>query len=101
MPIRYDNGEKYRWTHRCKEHHVDWGGLPKGGTRYPLPLMQVGDFFVITDPLKMEQTRGALYRWEKRFREALAASKSEKAVPVFSIRPVKGMPDIYICRRTH
>lgn len=99
MPVRYDNGEKYRWTHRCREHMVDWGGMTNGGTRYPMHLMQVADFFVVTDPKRLEQLHGALYKWQKRVKEQIEADKSDKKPPVFSVRPVRGMPDIYICRR--
>jgi hypothetical protein len=99
MPKKYDDGEKYRWTHRCKEHVVEWGGLPKGGTRYPMPFMQVADYFVISDPARLELVHNALYGWERRFREDQKNSGSTKPPPKFAVRPVKGLPDIYICRR--
>lgn len=98
MPVRYDEGEKFRWTHRCKEHPVDWQD-GTFSTRYPLKLMQVADFFVITEEKRLHAVHNALYRWLRRRRAEILASGSDKLPPKFTVRPVEGLPDIYICRR--
>lgn len=102
MARAYDNGEKYRWTHRCKQFHVEWGALPKGGTHYPMEFMQVADFFELPGPEHIRRLKSRLCNWERKRREELEAKGSKKQPPKFLIRPVKGtkgMTKKYICRR--
>jgi hypothetical protein len=92
VPIRYDDCDKYRWTHRPKEFKIKWNASPQGRTSYPFRKMRVADYFVITDPVRRKMVHNALYRIQRQ-RKALSEPFQ------FTVRPVEGAPDVYICRR--
>jgi hypothetical protein len=54
--------------------------------------MRVADYFVITDPVRRKMVHNALYRIQRQ-RKALSEPFQ------FTVRPVEGAPDVYICRR--
>jgi hypothetical protein len=55
--------------------------------------MQVGDFISVEgEPLSM-RLRNAMERWR---RSPSYVGRMEKE---FTIRPVRGLPDVYVCRR--
>lgn len=92
MPRKYDEQEKYRWTHRCKRFDIKWEGSPQGRTGYPFRKMGIADFFTIPGRDRLRKVHNALYRIQRQ-RRALQEPFT------FTVRPVKGLPDVYICRR--
>lgn len=90
MPKQYDRPDRFRWTHRCQQIHMDWEAKR---LKYPFAQMQVGDFISVEgEPLSM-RLRNAMERWR---RNPSYIGRMEKE---FTIRPVKGLPDVYVCRR--
>jgi hypothetical protein len=91
MPVLYDECDKYRWTHRPREFQIKWHGRIDGKTRYPFRRMQIADFFTIADPVHLRMVHNALYQLQRRHSEAGPFR--------FTVRPVRGSPAVYVCRR--
>jgi hypothetical protein len=54
--------------------------------------MEVADFFVITGEDRLKAVHNALYRIQRQRRARQEPFR-------FTVRPVRGSPDVYVCRR--